>query len=145
MEDSFIIILNKTFPIKSFLINVYIMVKFTIKNQMEKEVLDGIMVNIIQGNGQMLRNMALVNGQEHKKIIILVNGSMDNKMDQVNINGMEMFILVNGRIQSKMVMELNNFKMVINTLEIIIVVNHRDKVNIDGQMVPSIKDNSQKE
>lgn len=57
---------------------------------------------------------------------------------------MEIFILENGKIQSKMVMESNNFKMVISILAIIILVNHKDKVNIDGLMDQYIVDNFQK-
>lgn len=51
MEDLFIISFNKTFPIKYLLINACIMVKLKIKNQMEKEFSNGIMVNIILVNG----------------------------------------------------------------------------------------------
>lgn len=69
---------------------------------------------------------------------------MDNKMDWENTNGMEIFIQVNGKIQLKMVMEQNNFKMVISTLAIIILVNHKDKVNIDGLMDQFIQDNFKK-
>lgn len=42
-------------------------------------------------------------------------------------------------------MELNNFLMVIHILEIIILVNHKVKVNIDGIMVLYIQDSFMKE
>lgn len=42
-------------------------------------------------------------------------------------------------------MELNNFLMVILILEIIILVNHKVKVNIDGIMVLYIQDSFMKE
>lgn len=42
-------------------------------------------------------------------------------------------------------MELNNFLMVIHILEIIILVNHKAKVNIDGKMVLYIQDSFMKE
>lgn len=66
-------------------------------------------------------------------------------MVQVNIIGMVIFIQDNGQIQLKMDMELNNFLMVIHILGIIILVNHKVKVNIDGIMVLYIQDSFMKE
>lgn len=74
MEDSYTINLRMGSLIKFFKINVYIMVRFAIRNQTVRVVSDGRMVNNMQVNGQMLRNMDLDNGQVQKVIIILVNG-----------------------------------------------------------------------